>query len=63
MNQEQFLREIKQQLMRLNEELDDARERLAKIEGELIWIRRLLLAMLTLLGGLISLIVKVFLSL
>jgi predicted nucleic acid-binding Zn-ribbon protein len=57
MNQEQLLREIKQRLTKLNEELDDARERLARIEGELLWLRRFMLALL---GGMISLLLKVF---
>jgi len=56
---EKLLEEIKAHLLRLNEELDDARERLARIEGELIWLRRFMLALL---GGMISLLLKVFFS-
>jgi len=56
---EEHLEEIKAHLLRLNEELDDARERLARIEGELIWLRRFMLALL---GGMISLLLKVFFS-
>jgi len=57
MHIEQLLEEIKEHLGRLNEELDDARERLARIEGELLWLRRFMLALL---GGMISLLLKVF---
>jgi len=54
---EELLEEIKTHLLRLNEELDDARERLARIEGELIWLRRFVLAILC---GVVSIILKVF---
>jgi predicted nuclease with TOPRIM domain len=56
MTKEQF-QELKERLIKLNEELDDARERLARIEGELVWLRRFMLALL---GGMISLLLKVF---
>jgi len=54
---EKLLEEIKEHLIRLNEELDDARERLARIEGELIWLRRFVLAILC---GVVSIILRVF---
>jgi predicted nuclease with TOPRIM domain len=56
MTKEQF-QELKERLIKLNEELNDARERLARIEGELVWLRRFMLALL---GGMISLLLKVF---
>jgi len=56
MSERQF-KELKVRLEKLNEELGDARERLARIEGELVWLRRFMLALL---GGMISLLLKVF---
>jgi len=54
-----LLEEIKQHLIRLNEELDDARERLSTVESDLNWIRRLLFLIL---GAILSILVKVFFS-
>jgi predicted nuclease with TOPRIM domain len=56
MTERQF-KELKKRLEKLNEELDDARERLARIEGELVWLRRFMVALL---GGMISMLLKVF---
>jgi len=56
MTERQF-KELKKRLEKLNEELDDARERLARIEGELVWLRRFMLALL---GGMISMLLRVF---
>jgi hypothetical protein len=54
---EEQLQELKVYLVKMNEELDDARERLARIEGELVWLRRFMLALL---GGMIGMLLKVF---
>jgi len=56
MTEHQF-KELKARLEKLNEELGDARERLARIEGELVWLRRFMLALL---GGMISMLLRVF---
>jgi len=57
MHIEQLLEEIKEHLERLNEELDDTRERLARVEGELVWLRRFVLAILC---GVVSIALRVF---
>jgi len=57
MHQEQLLQEIKQHLIRLNEELDDARERLSGLERDVAWIKRLMLFVLL---AILSALVKMF---
>jgi hypothetical protein len=58
MYQEQLLEEIKRRLIKLNEELDDARERLSGLERDVAWIKRLVLLIF---GAILSILVKIFL--